>query len=116
MRDIIVCMDFDTLIHKKHDGMSKDGNECYWEMGRMPRYLEEGDRLFVAVKYPKLLERHRYYVQGSFRVESIGDGELVFHSDSWEDLKQLVDTDAKGNELTHFRGFRYKWWEAEEKK
>lgn len=111
MTDIVICMNDQDLEHKQKDGFTKDGRECFWSFGRMPKNVKDGDKLFVVAKRSSF-GVEGWHVTGYFVIESVNtkDSEVSFRSGSWSGLYPPQCFDANKKPLQHFRGFRYRWW------
>jgi len=95
MTDIVIYTNPKVVDHKR----DRAEYICFWEMGRLPKDIKIGDRVFFA--YGGL-------VMGSFRVKEItrdddGAGELEWSPYTWRYLDPPVRSKP-------FRGFRYRWW------
>jgi len=95
--DIVIYTNPETLLHKRRPDFY-----CWWSMKRLPKNLQEGDRIYFAVKGE---------IQGSFKFDCFDyerdEGEvLCFNSNSWEQADEYADWIF----CKPFRGFRYRWW------
>lgn len=97
--DIVIYTNPEVLLYKR-----KPDHNCWWEMKRLPKNLQKGNRIYFAVKGE---------IQGSFKFDCFDyydESETIcFESDSW---KQIESLDAKYF-CKPFRGFRYRWFEQD---
>ena len=94
MKDIIIYTKPETLLHKQgklnDDEDYSEYGDYYWELSRLPKNTEEGDRIYFATKG---------FIRGYFIIDEVGDGEIIFNCSSWKDITPIP--------CTHFQGFKY---------
>ena len=101
MTDIIIYTTEETLNHKK--GLKKGEErfwEFYWIFPRLPKRLEQGDRVYFATKG---------FIRGFFIVKDINENPLYFadvpenniiwECNTWKDIKPI--------QTKSFQGFKY---------
>jgi len=88
--DIVLYTTEETLAHKK----SRDYDEYYWQMSRLPKNLKKGDRIYFITKKK---------IQGSFKIEKVTDIDIIWKPTTWRLANKKIV-------VKPFRGFRYRWW------
>ncbi len=94
MVNIIIYTKEETLNHKK--GLKKGEEDCnhfYWELPKLPKRLEESEKIYFATKG---------FIRGYFIIEDLDTSDgctIEWNCKSWKDIK-LIPTKA-------FQGFKY---------
>jgi len=101
MTDIIIYTTEESLIHKK--GLKKGEKkfkEFYWTFSRLPKRLEQGEKVYFATKG---------FIRGYFMVNDINENPLyyadvpknniIWACDTWKDIKPIP--------TKSFQGFKY---------
>jgi hypothetical protein len=104
-QDIIIYTTPKKLLHKQdkleNDGDKSNNGTYYWRMNRLPKSwqdiagIDDNVRLYFATEG---------FIRGYFLVDDIlddnyGGADIVFRSDSWNDIEPIP--------ITHFQGFKY---------
>ena len=95
MVDIIIYTTEEKLIHKK--GLKKGEEEFtnfYWELQRLPKRLNESERIYFATKG---------FIRGYFIIYDVDDSDgctIEWNCKSWKDLKNPIPCKS-------FQGFKY---------
>jgi len=95
MTDIIIYTMPETLLHKqgklKDDDDYSETGDYYWELSRLPKDINEGEKIYFATKG---------FIRGYFIIKEVSDYEgIIFNCSSWKDITPIP--------CTHFQGFKY---------
>ena len=98
--DIVIYTNPETLLHKTTPNLY-----CWWDMKRVPKDFEVGDRIYFVVKK----EVRGYFVSNYF------DPACTEHAIEWDsDTWTPIDGVHEWMFCEPFRGFRYRWWDLQE--
>lgn len=89
IKGILVFCSIATLKHKLKDGKRSEGCYCYWSTKRPPK--TSVNRIYIVVKGK---------VQGYFKISSITQSEIRFHSEDWNPIEN-------GRNFRPSQGWRY---------
>ena len=95
--DIVICMNQKDFVHKTEKGVT-----AYWSMGRPPKDFEEGDKIYIVIKYVGFAVTG-YVVCKEFNPNDINGETVIWDGDTWTGIYPAIPCE-------HFRGFRYRWW------